>query len=186
MACSSASSSHDVPVLLISWSDAAWLASSGCGPCRAVLPVVRGPLFWCIAWSAATSAVSWLMVCSQEINAKRPPDSNGTGTYAKRGHRVRVAAGVVRPQTHGQREGKLPSAVPLATGDLQDGSPPSGDLCAPGGSSGWARRDRVCPQPAARPPATRLAARLLARRTLGKQPFASLTPACLLRRSAAW
>ena len=48
--------------------------------------------------------------------ASRPPGSNGTGTYAKRGHRVRVAAGVVRPPIRRQRD-----AVPLAN----DGVAPS-------------------------------------------------------------
>lgn len=62
---------------------------------------------------------------SGACGSRWPPGSNGTETYAKRGHRVRVAAGVVRPQTRGQREGKLPSAVPLATAWLPPRRQPS-------------------------------------------------------------
>ncbi len=35
------------------------------------------------------------------LELTRPPGSNRTGTYAKRGHRVRVAAGVVWQQARG-------------------------------------------------------------------------------------
>ena len=74
---------------------------------------------------------------SGACGSRWPPGGNGTETYAKRGHRVRVAAGVVRPQTRGQREGKLPSVVPLATAWLPPLRQPS--FWREGGRTRWAR-----------------------------------------------
>jgi hypothetical protein len=77
-------------------------------PCGRRLTVPRGRAIG-VCPRRLIGSRSWLTggVIPRRRWQGRPPGSNGTETYAKRGHRVRVAAGVVRQQRRRQLNREL-------------------------------------------------------------------------------